>query len=264
MCCATALNRALSISASSAAAWWLGLAVLSAAVLFLAPPMAEPPIFGIFVDDRQIAGIPHFWNVVSNVPLLVVGVWGVYVVQHANTLAEPVARTAYALCFGAVALAGIGSWWFHLAPDAGRLLWDRLPIAQGFMALLCAVIAERVSMAAGRNALVPLLVAAAASVLYWRWSMLRGTENITPYALVQYGGLAAIVALAMLRSRYTRGGDLLVVAGLYSAAKVAELLDREIYALGNLLSGHTLKHLLAAVAVWWLVRMLQLRQMRAT
>ena len=222
--------------------------------------MAQPAGFGTFVDDRQMAGIPHFWNVVSNLPLLLAGVWGIYAVQHASTLAEPAEKAAYAVCFGAVELASIGSWWFHLAPDADRLLWDRLPIALGFMALLSAVIAERVSVAAGRNALVPLLVAAAASVLYWRWSMLHGTENITPYALVQYGGLAAIVALATLRSRYTRRADLLVVAGIYAAAKVAEMLDREIYALGNLLSGHTLKHLLAAVAVWWLARMLQLRQ----
>ncbi|HET7134028.1 MAG TPA: alkaline phytoceramidase, partial [Gammaproteobacteria bacterium] len=175
----------------------------------------------------------------------------------------PAQKRAYALCFAAVALAGVGSTWFHLAPDAGRLAWDRLPIALGFMALLAAVIGERVSTTAGRNALAPLLVAAAASVLYWRWSMLYGTENIVPYAVVQYGGLAAIVALAMLRSRYTRGGDLLVVAAIYAAAKIFEMLDGQIYALGTFVSGHTLKHLLAALAVCWLVRMLQLRQARA-
>ena len=221
--------------------------------------MAEPAIFRTFVDEREFAGLPNFWNVVSNVPLLLVGAWGIYTV-----LVVPAEKAAYAICFGAVALAGIGSWWFHLAPDADRLLWDRLPIALGFMALVSAVLAERVSAAAGRHALVPLLVAAAASVIYWRWSMLRGTENIVPYAIVQYGGLAAIVVLALLPSGYTRGGDLLVVGGIYGLAKVAEMLDREIYALGEVLSGHTLKHLLAAVAVWWLVRMLQARRARVT
>ena len=36
-------------------------------------------------------------------------------------------------------------------------------------------------------------------------------------------------------------------------------LGPRIYALGGIVSGHTLKHLLAAASVWWLLRMLQLR-----
>ena len=224
--------------------------------------MPEPAVFRSFVDERAIAGIPYFWNVVSNLPLLFVGAWGGYWVRRADerAFAEPAEKWPYLVCFGAVALAGIGSIYFHLAPDPDRLMWDRLPIALGFMALLSAAIAERVNVPAGLRSLAPLLVAGAASVLYWRWSMVHGAENIVPYGLVQYGALAAIVVLAAMRSRYTRGADLLVVAAIYAAAKVVEILDRPIYALGQLLSGHTLKHLLAAVAVWWLIRMLQLRR----
>ena len=233
-----------------------------AAALVLAPPLPEPALFRTFVDERDIAGIPFFWNVVSNVPLLFVGAWGLYVISRPDEamFVEPMEKWAYGISFGAVALAGICSAYFHLAPDPDRLMWDRLPIALGFMALLSAAIAERVSVPAGVRALAPLLVAGAASVLYWRWSMVRGTENIVPYAIVQYGALAAIVVLAAMRSRYTRGADLFVVAGIYAAAKLAELLERQIYAAGELLSGHTLKHFLAALAVWWLLRMLQLRR----
>lgn len=223
-------------------------------------------MFRVFVDERAFFGIPSFWNAVSNLPLLVVGIWGLYVVGRANerAFAERAEKWPYGLCFAAVAAAGIGSTWFHLAPDAGRLMWDRLPIALGFMALLAGVIAERVGVQAGLRALAPLLVAGGGSVVYWRWSMLHGAENIVPYAVVQYGALIAIVAFAALRSRYTRGSDLLVVAAIYAAAKVAEMLDRQIYALGELVSGHTLKHLLAALAVWWLIRMLELRRPRVT
>lgn len=257
------MNRALSISASRASApWWFGLGILAAAALLLAPPLPEPAMFRVFIDERPFLGIPSFWNVVSNLPLLLVGAWGALVVARAGerAFAEPAEKWAYGLCFGAVGLAGIGSTYFHLAPDADRLMWDRLPIALGFMALLAGVIADRVSVQAGWRALAPLLVAGAASVFYWRWSMLRGTENIVPYAIVQYGALAAIVMLGALRSRYTRGFDLFVVAAIYGAAKIAEMLDRPIYALGEVLSGHTLKHVLAAVAIWWLIRMLQLRR----
>jgi hypothetical protein len=259
---AIALSRALSISPSrSALAWWLGLALLAAAAL-LAPPLPEPAVFRSFIDEREIAGVPYFWNVLSNVPLLLVGAWGICVVARAGdrAFAVPPEKWPYYFCFGAVALAGLCSAWFHLAPDPDRLMWDRLPIALGFMALLSAVIAERVSMQAGLRSLAPLLVAGATSVWYWRWSMVHGAEDIVPYALVQYGALAAIVLLAAtMRSRYTRSADVFVVAAIYALAKVAEVLDAPIYALGHVLSGHTLKHLLAALAVWWLVRMLQLR-----
>jgi len=219
-------------------------------------------MYRTFIDERELAGIPFFWNVVSNLPLLAAGAWGLYVVAHADARAfiEPAEKWSYGACFAAVGFAGIGSTYFHLAPDADRLMWDRLPIALGFMALLAGVIGDRRGAQASLHALAPLLVAGATSVFYWRWSMLRGSENIVPYAIVQYGALAAIMLHGALRSRYTRRFDLFVVAAIYGAAKIAEMLDRPIYALAGSLSGHTLKHVLAAVAVGYLVRMLQLRR----
>jgi hypothetical protein len=59
--------------------------------------------------------------------------------------------------------------------------------------------------------------------------------------------------------RYTRTGDLVGIAGFYVLAKVFEVSDREIFALGGLVSGHTMKHLAAALATYWLLRMLKLR-----
>jgi hypothetical protein len=43
---------------------------------------------------------------------------------------------------------------------------------------------------------------------------------------------------------------------LYAVGKLAELADREILALGGLVSGHTLKHLLAAAAAAVIARWL--------
>ena len=194
-----------------------------------------------FIDQRELGGIPFFWNVVSNLPLLAAGAWGLYVVAWADThpFVERGEKWSYAICFGAVALAGIGSSYFHLAPDADRLMWDRLPIALGFMALLAGVIGDRRGPQASLRALGPLLIAGAASVFYWRWSMLRGTENIVPYAIVQYGALAAIMVHGALRSRYSRRLDLFIIAAIYGAAKIAEMLDRAIYAAGGIVSGHT-------------------------
>ena len=257
------MNRALSISASrSTAAWWLGLALIGAAAL-VAPPLAEPRIFRELADERVLFGIAAFWNVASNVPLFLVGAWGLYAVSRgdARMFVDPAEKAPWYVCFAAVALAGVGSTYYHLAPDTDRLMWDRLPIAMCFMALVASVISERVSVEEGRRALLPLVVAGAASAAYWRWSELRGVENILPYGLVQYGAFCVVVALAaLLPPKYTRSTDLYIGAALYAAAKFVEVLDAQIYGLGEVLSGHTLKHLLAAIAVWWLVRMLKLRR----
>ena len=51
-----------------------------------------------------------------------------------------------------------------------------------------------------------------------------------------------------------------MVLALYAAALVAERLDREVFAAGGWISsGHSVKHVLAAVAAGWVVRMLRLR-----
>ncbi len=246
-----------------AIAWILGVTLVAAAlaVIVLAPPIAEPASLRALADGRRILGIANFWNVVSNAPLVLVGAWGMYIVSREKAAFAP-RRDAwpYQICFLAVALSGVGSIYYHLAPSAERLMWDRLPIALGFMALLAAVIGERVSATAGTRSLAPLLIVGAASVFHWRWSDLNGAEDILPYAMVQYGAMGAVVALALtLPSRYARGGDVLIAIAIYAAAKVAEVLDAQVFAQGGHVSGHTLKHVLAALAVWWLVRMLQLR-----
>ncbi len=245
---------------------WL-LAVLALGVVLavaLVPPLPEPRALRALVDERAFFGVPNFLNVVSNAPLLLVGARGLYFLSgdRPNAFLNRAEKWPYALLFLAVALTSFGSTYYHLAPDDDTgLMWDRLPMSLAFMALLSAVIVERISVKAGLRLLVPLAAIGVATVVYWRWSILRGAENILPYAVVQYGVLAAMVVLALLfRSRYTRPGDLFGVVAIYALAKLAEVLDARIYALGEIVSGHTVKHLVAALALWWLVRMLGLRR----
>lgn len=241
--------------------WLLGMLALAAvAAVALLPPLPEPRMFRALADERAFFGVPNFLNVVSNAPLLLVGAWGAYFVARARrAFRDPVEKWPYGVLFAAVALTAFGSTYYHLAPgDDTGLMWDRLPMSVGFMALLSAVVVERISVKAGLRLLIPMALIGVAAVLYWRW-----TQDIVPYALVQYGGIAAIVAIALaFRSRYTRAGDLLGAVAIYALAKVAEVLDAQIYALGEIVSGHTLKHLIAALAVWWLVRMLTVRACR--
>ncbi|MBI2318259.1 MAG: alkaline phytoceramidase [Betaproteobacteria bacterium] len=241
------------------------LLVAALAAMAMLPPLPEPQVFRQLADDRTFLGIANLFNVASNVPLLLIGTWGLHFVwrgepRQRDAFADPIERWPYLLCFLGIALTSLGSAYYHLAPDSARLVWDRLPMAIGFMSLLSATVVDRINARAGLRLLLPLLLIGVGSVVVWRWSQLGGAENILPYAVVQYGSIAAILAIAMVfPSRYTHGAKIFGVAATYGAAKMAEILDAQIYALGQFVSGHTLKHLIAAIAVYWLLGMLRLR-----
>ncbi|MBU1665594.1 MAG: hypothetical protein KKG92_09355, partial [Gammaproteobacteria bacterium] len=158
-------------------------------------------------------------------------------------------------------LVGLGSGYYHLAPDNDGLLWDRAAIALAFMAWLGAILGERVGVKTGLR-LLPLLVAAGlASVFYWGWSEARGAGDLRPYLLMQaYPMLLIPLLLWLYPARYSGGRDILVVIGLYLLALLCDLSDRPVFDLtGGLVSGHTLKHLIAALAVLWVARYLRRR-----
>jgi hypothetical protein len=51
-----------------------GLAAISLLGLFLfVPPIPQPQTYHRFADEHTMLGIPNFWNVVSNVPFILVG-----------------------------------------------------------------------------------------------------------------------------------------------------------------------------------------------
>jgi hypothetical protein len=93
-------------------------------------------------------------------------------------------------------------------------------------------------------------------VAWWAWD-----GNLVPYYVVQFYPLVAILLLLVLfPARYTRGADLVIALALYVAAKEVETYDRPIYQALGLVSGHTLKHLLAAAGAAWLAAMLLRRR----
>jgi hypothetical protein len=54
-----------------------------------------------------------------------------------------------------------------------------------------------------------------------------------------------------------------VAAGVYALAKLGEVLDSLVFAMGGIVSGHTLKHIIAAAAIYLILRMLKNRKSRA-
>src|SRR5262249_11318049 len=155
----------------------------------------------------------------------------------------------------------LGSAWYHLAPSNASLVWDRLPMSVGFMALLAGVIAERIDVRLGLWLLAPLVLLGLVGVLTWGASERAGAGDLRLYAFVQCFPLVAIpLVLALTPRTYGDSWVYFVVMGVYVLAKLAEVGDRAIFvALGGVVSGHTLKHLIAALAVAFLVWMLGAR-----
>jgi hypothetical protein len=238
--------------------------VLSVAAAVLLPALPQPLEYHDFADQRAMLGVANFVDVASNAGFLVVGLAGLAIVaRRRDAFEHPAERWPYAVFFVGVALTAAGSAWYHLAPDNERLFWDRLPMTIAFMSLIAAQVADRISVRAGLRLLAPMLVAGAASVVYWIVTERAGAGNIMPYVVLQAYAVVALVLLAATHpSRYTRGADVYWVFAGYVAAKALELLDRQVLDSLGLASGHSLKHLVAALAGLVICRMLLLRRLR--
>ena len=244
----------------------LVLAIMFAAALaavLLVDPIAQETAYHRFADQRAAFGVPNFADVVSGFAFALVGALGLWTVlgpPRRPIFAEPGDAWPYALFFTGIALVSLGSAWYHLAPDNGRLFWDRLPMTIAFMSLFAAFVADRIDRRAGIVWLLPLLlIAGAASVIYWDWTEAQGRGDLRFYAMVQFFPLAALPVICLMfpKARYTGGGYLVWVIAWYAVAKLCELFDSEIFALfGDAISGHSLKHLASALAVCTIVRML--------
>lgn len=197
----------------------------------------------------------------SNAPFAIVGLLGLAAIFASGKMrfADPRERWPYVIVFAGLVLTAFGSDYYHLAPDNARLVWDRIPIMITMMALVAALVTERVNIPAGLVLLPVLIVAGVASVLAWRNSELSGHGDLRFYASMQIYAILVLLAMLLVRSRYTRNHDFAWIVGLYVLAKIFEECDRQIFAAGRIVSGHTLKHLVAATAGYWLVRMLTKR-----
>lgn len=141
-------------------------------------------------------------------------------------------------------------------------MWDRLPIVIAIAALLSATLVERLSRTAGLWALPPLVVLAVLSVLYWYWTEQQGAGDLNFYIVMQFYSILLIVWISLrFPSRYTHGNGIYQIIALYAVAKVFEMLDAQIFTwTDGLISGHTLKHMIAAYAAYGIVQILRKRE----
>ncbi|MCR8957575.1 hypothetical protein M0765_007525 [Variovorax sp. S2] len=237
-------------------------ALLALVALFgPALPAADVAIASVFADNRTWHGLPNAMDVLSNLPFLLIGCWGLYRLNridraHQQALAQfPLAPPASDppdntldcawLFFAGLIATAAGSAFYHLLPDAPRLAADRAGMAVAFAGLIGIAVCERVSQRAGWPAAWFVLTAGLLAA-----EVVQETGNVLPWALVQFGGMALVLTLALATPmRGAVGLKLGWVIFFYVVAKAFELADHQIYeASGHLISGHSLKHLVAALA----------------
>lgn len=196
-----------------------------------------------FIDARVLWGIPNGMDVLSNLPLVLAGLLGLLTlwgkpVPHAT-------RNAMAVFFAGLLMAGMGSAWYHWAPDASGLVVDRLGMSVTFSGAIAVALAERIGQRAAQTSLVAVLATAIVSAVL---PVTHG--NVLPWAVVQFGGMALIFwAATQTRLAHAVGVNLGALIATYSLAKVCELNDATLFDLSSeWISGHSLKHGLAALA----------------
>ncbi|HEX8546868.1 MAG TPA: ceramidase domain-containing protein [Cytophagaceae bacterium] len=223
------------------------LTVVAVAALFIVGPVHQDCAYHNFADSRTVLGIPNFFNVISNLPFVLIGFWGLYKLYGSSS--NLFLKIAYFIfCLGII-FTGVGSAYYHWAPSSESLVWDRLPMTIAFMSFFSIMISPYFGKKREYLVLIVLLVSGFLSVFYWYLGDSGGEGDLRPYIFVQYYPLViVIISLLMLPSSLFPKRLLAIAFFFYMLAKVFEITDYQLYDLSNYISGHTLKHLAAGVA----------------
>lgn len=184
-------------------------------------PIAQSETYHRFADQRTgPMQIPNFNDVASNLQFVMVALFLSYYRSY-----DP--GSAYGVLLRAILLVGPCSAYYHLHPTSKTLVVDRLAMSAAFGSLT--VHAHNFP----GYTLWPIVGLSMGTVVYW-----SQTNDLRPYIILQYGG-----ALSLLFT------DARKCVLMYAAAKVLERFDSRVFDMtGNHVSGHTLKHIVAATA----------------
>ena len=208
-------------------------------------PIRQSQKYLNFADRRSILFVPNFFDVISSITFSYVGFSGL--VQRKKS--DP--NILWPLFFIGIFFIGPGSMYFHLNPNETTVIFDRLPMGVAFVSLFFAILIDTFNFSKGLKSLfIFSVLLGLGSTIHW-----VVTRDLRFYIWVQLTPiLTAILVPILFRVISLKLRYLIYAAALYIIAKITEVYDQQIYSVtGELLSGHTLKHLLAALAIYQLV-----------
>jgi hypothetical protein len=218
-----------------------------------------------FADARHLLGIDNFFNVISNIGFMLAGLWGIYLIftyRRNTTFVNASERWPYLVFFVGAVLIAFGSSYYHLNPNNSTILWDRLPMCIDTMAFFLFVFTERVNIRLGLFLTIPLLIIGMLAPIWWELSEMAGHGDMRLYSWGQiYPITATIIILLFFSPRYTKGYYILGSIAWYAGAKFFEHFDVQVYNLTHhIVSGHVIKHLMAAFGMFVIARYLMCRK----
>ncbi len=219
------------------------ISIIAVVVIFFVKPIAQSQDYHNFADRIKFFSIPNFWNVISNLPFVIIGSVGVCAVL--KSLAHYCLQQSYIWFFVGIILTGFGSGYYHYNPNDTTLIWDRLPMTISFMSFLSIIIGEFIKDSLGKKSLYPFLLIGIISIVYW-----VVLEDLRMYVLVQFLPIILIpIVLFLSKNNLKVKKYFWLILTTYVVAKFLESSDLLIYSNTNkLISGHTLKHFVASIA----------------
>jgi len=217
-------------------------------LLFSFPRIGQDAAYHAFADQRELLDIPNFFNVITNLPFVLIGVIGLlFFLLKAG---DNTHSSAHLILFVGVVGIGFGSAWYHFHPTNSSLVWDRIPMTLTFMSYLSIIVTRYVNRRLGSVILFPLLILGVISIYYWHLTERHGNGDLRLYAWVQFYPMLCIPLILFLYPA-SKSIKLKIVSIIliYAVAKIAELADEVIFSFHELISGHSLKHLFASVSV---------------
>jgi Ceramidase len=228
--------------------------ITTIAIFIFMKPIPQDVTYHHFANDNTFFGIANFWNVLSNIGFVILGLLGVYFIRK-NNINNPIIWTL----FVGVVLTGLGSAYYHYAPNNATLVWDRLPMTIVFTSFFALIYGWCFCTKMGFKIWLASLVAGIYSVFYWQYTEHEFRGDLRLYAIVQF--LPILLIAIIVATNFKKHTFLLkpisMIVLWYVIAKLLEHFDVYLFETTNFLSGHPIKHLAAAVATFYMYKMVR-------
>jgi hypothetical protein len=228
--------------------------LLAGLVLAAWGPLSIGPMAHRYADTRTWLGVPNGVNVLVNLPMFWLAVWG-WCVTHTSPWPRNLRLPWqwFHLCVMAGALSAA---MYHAAPGNRLLLASHLCMAGAFVMLSLGLLAERLDARFGSLGVCTSAAVAIAAMGAWLLARVgppdQGVDlrpliwlELLPVLLIPAGVLRLPCAQA-------RSSGWVAALALYACSKLLEWSDTAIFQSTGWISGHTLMHVAITAVVGWM------------
>ena len=197
-------------------------------------------------------GIPNFLNVITNAPFLLIGGYGlIRTFKTFEKFPNLTARLIALVLFVGIFIVAFGSGYYHWMPENNTLVWDRAPMTLMFMPLFALLVYDFLGQRLGKIVFYVMVPLGLLSVWYWIYTESQDAGDLRFYAFVQFFPiLIAPFILFLYPKKVTYIKNIILLLVFYLLAKLCEHYDDEIFSYFPIMSGHSIKHLFGAYALY--------------